>query len=142
MFGCHKKGNSISYPLNKTLLIGHASGFHFPKMKFYLARSIHLVFQCNFQIVLAEYKTVPHFVTRNSKLLFCTLTLRNGCNKLGLSCNKLILRQAFQNPQSDGGWAKWPTGENRLYRPYFCILNIKNHIKGLKGHKSSPQQGP
>ena len=30
-----------------------------------------------------------------------------------------------------GGEAKWPTGENRLYKPYFCILNIKNHIKGL-----------
>ena len=30
-----------------------------------------------------------------------------------------------------GGGAKWPTGENWLYRPYFCILNIKNHIKGL-----------
>ena len=24
----------------------------------------------------------------------------------------------------------WPTGKNRLYRPNFCILSIKNHIKG------------
>ena len=41
-----------------------------------------------------------------------------------------------------GGGGKWPTGENRLYRPHFCILNIKNHIKGLQGHKSCPKQGP
>ena len=40
------------------------------------------------------------------------------------------------------GGAKWPTGENRLYWPYFCILNIKNHIKGVQGHKSCPKQGP
>ena len=30
-----------------------------------------------------------------------------------------------------GGAGKWPAGENRLYWPYFCSLNIKNHIKGL-----------
>ena len=40
-----------------------------------------------------------------------------------------------------GGGTKWPTGENWLYKPYFRILNIKNHFKGLKGHKSCPQQG-
>ena len=43
-----------------------------------------------------------------------------------------LTRRAFQRP----------TGGNRLYWPYFCILNIKNHSKGLYGHKGCPQQGP
>ena len=47
--------------------------------------------------------------------------------------------RAFQNPYSYGGG---PKGENRVYRPYFCMLTIKNHIKGLKGNKNCPQQGP
>ena len=33
-----------------------------------------------------------------------------------------------------------PLKGNRLYRPNFCILNTKNHIKKLKGHKSCPLQ--
>ena len=47
-----------------------------------------------------------------------------GGSKLILSYRYLVnpnTRRVFQNPQSWGG----------LYRQYFCILNIKNNIKGL-----------
>ena len=36
-----------------------------------------------------------------------------------------------------GGGGNLLTKGNHLYRPYFGIVNIKNHIKGLYGQKGS-----
>ena len=68
------------------------------------------------------------------------------------ACNKVDIRRTTQqdgnqsrcylliNPNHTGvsesliicgGGGKWPTGENRIYRPYFGILSIKHHIKGF-----------
>ena len=54
----------------------------------------------------------------------------------------MIFSLKFNNNSFYLSMVTFMLGENRLYRPYFCILNIKNHIMGLKRHKSCPQQGP
>ena len=67
-----------------------------------------------------------------------SVIIRSLVDVIALMAVIVAIMVIYLNPNQAGvseslkrGGAKWPTGENRLYWPYFCILNIKNHIKGL-----------
>ena len=77
-------------------------------------------------------------VRPRSWLCFPPVTTRNNNNPHQNLPDKSVLQTCNLAPRLNPNH----TGKNRLYRPYFCILNIKNRIKGLLGHKSCPQQGP
>ena len=70
-------------------------------------------------------------------------SLRYQCRYYGLY-SSIVIEMCCINPNQGGvseSLIRWGGGQ-WFYGQCFCILNIKNHIKRLYGHKSCPQQVP